>query len=159
MDIKIKKAKKNQVCEIAEVYALSFNSVGENWEKDKAEGFIQYLIEQQPDTFFVAYHINKLVGGIWGKIKPWMNGDNLSDIELFVLTEYQRNKISLRLYKALLQYAIDTYDIESMEGIVNGAKDFPLNYYKSLGRKESGFIHLYGDAKKVLKNVNERLGH
>ena len=115
------------------------------------------MFDHQSDMFFVAKDDGEIVGGIWGLVRPWINGPHIVDIEIFVDPKHQGKRISLHLYKKLLEDAISKYNVVEIEGIVDSKKDFPMNYYKSLAREESGFVHIWGDTGNVLRRIDERL--
>lgn len=141
----------------ADAYMRAFKETGEDWSQQTALEFVKYMWGLSSDTFYVAVADGAVIGGVWGVIKPWLDGKHLADIELFVHPEHQEQGISLHLYKNLLEYSIEKYNIVEMEGVVDGTKEFPMSYYKSLGRKESGHVHLVGDPNEVLQNVNSKL--
>ena len=156
MEISIRPIKKEEISVVASIYAEAFNKadIGEKWIQEKAEEFMNWWFDNQSDLFFVAIHKNQLIGGIVAGIKPWCNGKNLTDSELFVHPDFQRQGVGKKLVKTLLKEAIRKYKIVEFEGLADKGHEFPLNWYRKLGIKETNLVHIAGKTKEILKSLD-----
>jgi len=154
-EIKIRLIEESDIPEIARVYADSFNraGIGERWSKENSEAFINYCYHRQPDLFFVASVKDKLVGGIVAFIKPWVEGLDLVETDMFVDPEFQGQGVAISLMKALLKKGIDKYKIERFAGIANGVKDFPMKWYKAIGLNPTDWVYAEGGAREILAKL------
>ncbi len=139
---------------VAEIYMESFNrATEEQWTKENAKRFIQYWHKRQPDLFFIAERSGEIAGGAVAAIKPYYNGNNLVEGELFVAPKFQKQGLAKKLLKFLIQSAIDKYRITAVSEITY-KNVFPLNWYKRIGFKECDLIYIEGNAKEILKNLS-----
>jgi len=152
-DITLELITKEEVEETGRVYKEVFgaSSFNENWPVEKAVDFVTYLYRVQPDLFFVAKLDGKIIGGIAGFIKPWLDGNHLADCELFVLPEFQKQGISKLLSKQQVQAAIEKYDITVVEFLTGNENEFPFTYYKRCGFEKSHLVHMEIRVEELLK--------
>jgi len=155
MEFSVRLLKKEEIPAVASVYAKAFNQagIGEKWTQEKAEEFINWWFEHQPDLFFVAIHKKRPVGGIVAGIKPWWNHNNLTDGELFVDPDFQRQGVGKKLIRTLLEEATRKYKIVEFEGLADKSHKFPLSWYKKLGMTETPFVHIAGKPREILKKL------
>lgn len=154
--MEIRPARKEDVKRLAEIYFLTYNSIhiGENWTKEKALSMLTYLFEAQPDLTFVAIVDNQIVGGVNAIVKPWWDGNHLTDGEIFVSLKHQGQKIGKKLLKRLFQEAKNKYNAVSWDTFTHIVHKHPLSWYKSMGFKEiQNWIMITGDIDKVLNNL------
>ena len=153
MEFSIKLVRKEEISMVASIYLEAFNKAGinEKWTQEKAEEFMGWWFDHQPDLFFVALHKEQIVGGIVAGIKPWWAGQNLVDGELFVQPNFQRQGIGRGLLRALLKEAIRKYGIIEFESLADKSHEFPLSWYRKLGMTETTLVHIAGKPKEILK--------
>lgn len=151
----IKLAEKGDLENLAVIYAEAFNEVdaGETWDREGAYKLLEYFYIRQADLFFVAQDSNEVIGGIASLVKPWWNGMNLVEGELFVKPNYHGRGIAKQLLKKHLEVAIKKYHIQSIRGLANGRADFPMSWYKKLGFKTTEWVDIEGEAKVILENL------
>jgi len=95
--------------ETSKIYATTFAEAypSEQWTAKSAEKFVGFMYKIQPDLFFVAKHRGRVIGGIWGMIKPYVKGNVICDTELFVSKKYQKQGISKMLLKKIVKEAVE----------------------------------------------------
>src|SRR3989304_6390534 len=153
-DVKILRATEKDIKELAQIYAKIWKKLGENWTKTTAKIVMEDFIKSQPDLIFKAVVDGKIVGGSMAKVKHYL-GIKLSDTELFVLPEYRNQKVGKKLLQKLIQEGVKKYHVKIFEGITDGRKEFPLKWYEKIGFKKTGYIHIEGNTKEILKNLKE----
>lgn len=141
---------------VADIYAEAFNEADyeEEWNHERACAFVRYLHSKQAELFFVATDENQqIIGGIAGVIKPWCDGDHLSETEVFVKPENQNTGISKLLIFAITEKALKDYGIVAFDGIVDATSDFPMKFYEKIGFAKTGFELITADPKEVLESL------
>ncbi len=153
---KIRLINENDISSVAKIYAKAFNKVApdEDWTQQSAEDLMKYLFKKQADLFFIAQIDDKIVGGAVAIVKPLWNGNNLVESELFVDPDYWKNGIGTKLLKKFLTEAIEKYNVVDLHGIADGRTDFPMKWYSKIGLNETGWLHVEGDAREILKNLH-----
>lgn len=154
--MKITLASKNDLKELGEIYAREFVrlNIGENWTADKAEQMLNHFLGIQPDIAFVASDYEKIIGGMFGIIKPWWDGNHLSEFELFVDSEHHGKTVGKQLLRKAIEVSIDKYQISSVDGVAYNDHPFPLSWYRKMGFVMSdNLIIMSVDAKKALVNL------
>jgi predicted N-acetyltransferase YhbS len=155
MKINIKLMTEENIPEAAKIYADVFNQTypDENWTVGSAKDLLNYFYKTQPDLFLLATDEGKVIGCVAGIIKPWWNGLSFSDGELFVKLEYQNQKVGKQLLREVIKRAVDRYKISGIQGLTDGRTRFPLSWYKRVGLRESGYVHIEGEAQEILDNL------
>lgn len=141
---------------LSKIYALAYNSlnIGENWDEASALKLLKHLYLQQPDLFFTAEENGKVVGAITAPVKPWWDGNHLTDGELFVHPDNQRHGIGKLLIEKLFTEAKEKYSAVSWDTFTHRVYEHPLKWYKSLGFEEiEEWVMISGDIDVVLKNL------
>jgi len=154
----IRNVRNDDFSELAKIYTLAYNSVniGENWDDSSALKLLKHLYSEQPDLFFVAEENGKVVGGITAPIKPWWDGNHLTDGELFVHPNNQKHGLGKLLIKKLFTEAKKKYDAVSWDTFTHRVHEHPLKWYKSLGFKEiEKWVMIEGNVDLVLENLKE----
>jgi len=85
---------KKDLEKLSEIYSLVYEKfdIGEKWTSKTAKKLLEYWFDKQSDLAFVAEENNKIVGAFIAGIKPWLDGNHLSDGEIFVHPNYQKNE-------------------------------------------------------------------
>jgi predicted N-acetyltransferase YhbS len=152
----IRLAKKEEISEVAKVYATAFNGVSkESWTLERAGALLQYWVQKQPDLFFVAVDNGKIIGAITMGIKPWFDGVRLQDGELFVSSEYQKQGVGKLLLKKVLEKALAKYQVSTLECVTFAGNTFPKTWYEKIGLKKSeDLIIMTGNCQEIFKRLN-----
>ena len=153
-EIKIRLIRHNELREAAKVYAKAFNNsnVGEEWTEESAFRLLNCLIKKQEDLSFIG----EIVGGYFATIKPWWDGNHLTDAELFVNPSYQKLGVGKKLCIKMYETALDKYKISIVEASTFKNKAFPLSWHKKVGFQESkDLILIDGNPKEILKNLKD----
>lgn len=143
--------------ELAEIYKTAYNAqnIGENWDSESSFILMQHLFKKQSDLFFIAVEDGKTVGGIVALVKPWWDGNHLTDGELFVSPNNQKKGIGTQLIKHLFTEALKTYNAVSWDTFTHRKYEHPLKWYKSIGFKEiEHWTMITGDIKEVLAKLD-----
>ncbi len=142
---------------LAEQYAdyYSKSILEEKWTKTTVVQLFEYFYNQNPDLMFVAYDNNKPIGIIMTVLKPWWDGMHLEDGEVFVSQDYQKMGIAKMLFKTLFQYAIDKYDVTTLEAhTYEDENGFPYSWYKRLGFETIDDLKIIsGNIKNIVKKL------
>ena len=158
MKIDIRLAKENDLGELSEVYAETFNKsdVDEHWTKEAAYNLLSYFLKRQPDLAFIAAANSRIVGGFFAEIKPWLDGNHLYEGELFVHPDYQKLGIGKALSKKMFEVSIKKYNASVWDAVTFRNKEFPISWYKKLGFKEiDELVMVSGGLKPALKTLKQ----
>lgn len=155
---KIRNAKLKDIKKLAPIYVKAYNSliIGENWDNKSAYNLLKHLFESQPDLTFVVEENDKVIGCINALIKPWWDGNHLTDGELFVNPEYQRKGLGKKLIKHLFREAKRKYQAVAWDTFTHIVHEHPLKWYKNMGFEEiKEWTMITGEINKVLKNLSK----
>jgi len=154
----IRQMQKTDLRKLGEIYAEVYRDfdVGEKWTKEAAEKLMGYWFQKQPDLAFVADMSGEIAGAAMAGIKPWWDGNHLSDGEIFIHPKFQKQGIATKLLVALLERAIEKYDAVSFDSFTFKKKDFPLSWYKKIGFVENAdWTLIAGDVRQVLAKLRK----
>ena len=151
-DVKILRATEKDIKELAQIYAKIWNKLGEKWDKTSSKALMKDFFKFKPDLIFKAEIEGKIVGGSMAKVKQWP-GTRLSDTELFVLPKFRNQKVGKKLLEKLISEGVKKYHVKVFEGITDGRKEYPLKWYKKIGLKQTGYVHIEGNTQEILKNL------
>lgn len=156
--INLRLVKKDDLQSLAEIYILAYNplNIGEKWSPESAYKLMGYMFEDQPDLFFVAEVIEKIVGAIVASVRPWWDGNHLIEGEIFIHPDYQKKGIGVKLIKKLFTTAKEKYGVVAWDTYTHKVYENPLAWYKSLGFEEiKHWTMITGDVDKVLKTIKD----
>lgn len=159
MKIRIKKMQNKDIQKLAEIYALVYKKfdVGEKWTVDTAEQLLSFWLNKQPDLAFVAECDNKIVGAFVAGIKPWWDGNHISDGEIFVHPDYQGKGVGRELSKVLYKKALEKYAVTSFDAYTFKKTKFPLCWYESQGfLVNEDWVMISGDVKLALAKLQKK---
>ncbi|MBP9816138.1 GNAT family N-acetyltransferase [Candidatus Woesebacteria bacterium] len=154
--MEIRPARKEDIDKLADIFVAAYNplNIGEEWTKETAIVMLAHLFEIQPDLTFVAIIDNEIVGGTNAIVKPWWDGNHITDGEIFVESGHQGQKIGKKLLKRLFQEAKNKYSAVSWDTFTHVVHEHPLTWYKSMGFEEiPHWTMITGDIDKVLQNL------
>ena len=152
--IKIRLAKSSDLKTLAPIYVKAYNplNIGEHWDEKSAYVLLKHLYKAQPDLFFVVEVDGKVVGHISALVKPWWDGNHLTDGELFIDPKYQKKGIGKKLIQHLFKEGLAKYNAVSWDTFTHVVYEHPLKWYKNMGFKViKDWTMITGDIKKVLK--------
>lgn len=131
----IRPLKETDFGKLSKIYCDAYNplDIGEKWDTASAEKLLRHLHSAQSDLFFVAEIENEQIGAICGLIKPWWDGNHLTDGEFFIDPKHQRRGIGKLLVKHLFEQAKTAYNAISWETFTHVVHEHPLKWYKSIG--------------------------
>ena len=155
-NLKIRLVQKKDLTILAKVYVKTYDSlnVEEHWTTKTAYKLLEWWFKKQPDLCFLAEYDNKIVGGFFTGIKPWWDGNHLSDGEIFVHPNYQKKGIGGALSKKVYSTAIKEYNAIRFDAFTFKLTKHPLEWYKSIGFEEiSEWTMISGELKKVIKKL------
>jgi len=153
LEVLIRPVTSEDIQPLAKLYMdiyLQTNNV-EKWTVESTNKFISYFYEQCEKLFFVAEHNRKIIGGVWGQVKPWWNGNKVYNLEIFVDSEYRKQGISKHLFRRFFEQATCQYDAITVEATTFNDRSFPQNYYERIGLKKSiQLVLLEGNIADIL---------
>lgn len=156
-NVQITPTNKSDLKELAKIYTEAYNSlqIGEEWDDKSAHQLLLHLFETQPDLSFTARIDNKIVGAIVAIIKPWWDGNHITDGEIYIDPAYQRHGIGRALIKELFTEAKEKYGAKSWDTFTHVIHEYPLKWYQDMGFEEiEEWTMISGNIEKVLKNLN-----
>ena len=154
--ISIRTATKDDLRNLGIIYKEAYNviSIGENWTDETAYKLLKHFYAKQPDLFFVAEVDGKIVGGIVSLLKPWWDGNHLTDGEIFVSPAFQGKGIGIQLIKHMFTEGLQKYQAISWDTFTHRVYEYPLKWYKQIGFQEiNKWVMITGDIKEVLKRL------
>lgn len=157
--ISIRTIHQNDLTALARSYAESYTAarVGEHWSPKKAVELLTYFYTKQRDLFFVALDRDVPVGGCVGIVKPWWDGNHISDGEVFVDPGHQKQGIATELLSAFIRHAMNRYAIVSIDWITFRNKQFPLTWYQRLGFAEiKDWVIISGKPATILSRIKRK---
>lgn len=143
---------------LATIYKRAYNllNIGERWSDETAFKLMEWFFKEQRDLFFVAKVGKKISGAVVGIIKPWWDGNHLTDGEIFIDPPFQRHGIGSRLIKELFQEAKKKYKVVSWDTFTHIVYEHPLKWYKKMGFEEiNNWKMISGDINRVLTNISK----
>ena len=158
MTVKIRLMQKKDLPKLSKIYIDIYNNlqIGEHWTPASAEKMLNYWFERQPDLAFVAVDGKEVVGAVASAIKPWWDGNNLMDGEIFVTPDYQKKGVGKKLMRALFKKALKKYKVTMFDAFTYNKTKFPLSWYKSIGFKENKELAMiYGNVKEILLKLEK----
>ena len=133
-----------------------------SWDPESAATFLRDLWMKQSDLFFIMKEEDKPLGFIASLIKPWYDGYNVTNIELFVvpnLSSEKRKFVAEILMYRLLKTAQDIYSAVTVTGSTYpDEKDLPINMFLNMGIEvDDELIFVTGTPIEMLKRI-KRIG-
>jgi len=159
MDIKIRQMRKGDLQQLAEIYAVVYQKfdIGEKWTAKKAKKLLFYWFGKQPDLAFVAEFNGQVVGAFVAGIKPWWDGNHISDGEIFVHPDYQNKGIATKLSIALYEKALEKYKVVSFDAYTFKKTKFPLSWYLSQGFiQNEDWTMISGNVRSILPKLKKK---
>lgn len=157
--VHIRLIKENDLECIAQIYCDSYNSldIGEHWNIQSANKLMHFFYSSQSDLFFCAESNKDIVGATVAIVKPWWDGNHLTDGEIFVAPNTQQKGIGTQLLKTLFSEAKKHYSAKSWDTFTHIIHDHPLSWYKKLGFSQiSHWTMITGDIDKVLATIESK---
>ena len=158
MKITIRQMRKEDLQKLAEIYVLVYQKfdIGEKWTVETSKKMLSHWFDKQPDLAFVAESDGQVVGAFVAGIKPWWDGNHISDGEIFVHPDHQKNGIGKKLSIALYEKALEKYDVISFDAFTFKKTKFPLQWYLSQGFKlNEDWTMIYGNVNSILTNLKK----
>lgn len=159
MDIKIRLMQEKDLTPLSKVYTLVYKKfdIGEKWNDKTSKKLLTYWLDKQPDLAFVAELDGQVVGGFVAGIKPWWDGNHMSDGEVFVHPDYQKRGIATKLSIALYEAALKKYKVVSFDAYTFKKTKFPLSWYLSQGfLQNEDWTMISGDVSYILSKLKKK---
>ena len=99
---------------------------------------LTYWFEKQPDLAYLAEYEGKIVGAFLVAVKPWWDGNQLFDGEIFTHPDFHGKGIGTALLKKVLTESKNIYDAKFWYAFTYTGSEHPLSWYKKVGFKEYG---------------------
>ena len=151
--------RKEDLQQLAEVYALVYQKfdIGEKWTVETAKKLLFHWFDKQPDLAFVAEFDAQVVGAFVAGIKPWWDGNHISDGEIFIHPDYQKKGIATKLSIALYEKALEKYKVVSFDAYTFKKTKFPLSWYLSQGFiQNEDWAMISGNVKSILSKLKKK---
>ena len=145
MDIKIIDFQLKYLGEMAKSFVESFDE----WDVKTASQYMKQAYLICPDYCFAAINGDgKVTGAIFCKFGPFGSGKTLIIESLQIKKEFRNKKIGSALIGAVVKRAKNN-KVPNMSMLASNKKDFPLLWFKNIGFKETGWVELVGEVKKI----------
>ena len=151
--------KKSDLQRLSEVYTVVYKKfdIGEKWTKETSERLLSYWLEKQPDLAFVAEYDGQVIGAFVAGIKPWWDGNHISDGELFVHPNFQKLGVATKLSIALYEKALKKYEAVNFDAYTFKKTKFPLSWYLSQGFIQSKeWTMISGNVNSILSELKKK---
>lgn len=137
---------------LAAIYVRAYKTRGEMWTQKKAEALLTGYITKEPGLGIALVVDGTLVGGFFGLIKPWWDGNHVSETEVFIDPKMQGKRYGSALFKTFVKRAAKRYKVVVFEGVTFSQLPFPRNWYKRIGiRPDKKMIYITGKTGNILK--------
>lgn len=159
MDIQIRRMQKEDLQQLAKIYAHVYQKfdIGEKWTVATSKELLSYWFDKQSDLAFVAEFNGQLVGAFVAGIKPWWDGNHISDGEIFVHPDHQKKGIATKLSIALYKKALEKYNVVSFDAYTFKKTKFPLSWYLSQGFiQNKDWTMISGNIKFILSKLKKK---
>ncbi|MFZ2151292.1 MAG: GNAT family N-acetyltransferase [Candidatus Absconditicoccaceae bacterium] len=148
--LKIIKAQKDDLLDLAKIYMKSYNAEGEKWTLAKSKDMINYRFTKK--LKLKATLDGKIVGLLFSDIKPFYNGNILIDGDLVIDLKYQKQGIGKELFFYGMDYAHKNFGVRFRE-FYTFRDSYQYKRYKKLGFYDSEkFVLMAGNIEDILKN-------
>jgi len=138
MATKIRPMRGDDLESLAEIYVETYKvfDIGERWDKKSAYKLLEHWFKRQSDLAFVVEYNDEIVGAFVTAVKPWWDGNHLTEGEIFVHPDHQRRGLGTELIKRVFKTARDKYKAVAWDAFAPNKFKHPLNWYKEMGFKE-----------------------
>jgi GNAT superfamily N-acetyltransferase len=157
MKHEIRPIRQSDLKELGRVYVASYQNVdnGEQWTPESATKLLDDWLKKQPDLAYLAEVDKKIAGGFVVGVKPWWDGNHLTDGEIFVDPDYQKYGVGTQLLKHVFETAISKYDVVAWDTFTYTDTSHPLSWYTKLGfDRINNWAMITCNPKEVLKKLN-----
>ena len=129
---------KDDICVLADAYTDYYNHTHHvSYKTEQASQSLCEFFMKQPDLFFIAYDkTEKPIGFIMSLAKPWHDGFNLTDTEIFIIPDLSPIKKALAakaLTQTLLHAALEEYKATTIVGNVHANDKDLQNILEKMG--------------------------
>lgn len=144
MEIKVVKFTLKYLEDVAGSFIISFP----DWNMKEAKAYLLQAYRKSPGFCLAAVNDKVALGAIFARKCPYNKGNLLLIESLQVLKKYRKNGIGTLLFKKLIALA-KAEKIKNVGMLVPRKNKFPLEWYKTMGFKETGWIELAADLKDI----------
>lgn len=148
--------KKNCFDEVAKLFVKAYEKeeISKRWTEKMATEYILQQYRINKELCFVCTENNKIVGVIFGYIKPEFNKYVFKNTTLIVHPEYRKKRVATRLINRLYAKVMTKYNIDLVETGIDTTINFPISWYESVGfRERKNYSVIRGSIKDVLKLI------
>lgn len=159
MDIKIRLMQEKDLMPLSKVYTLVYKKfdIGEKWTEKTSKKLLEYWFDKQPDLAFVAELDGQIVGGFVAGIKPWWDGNHMSDGEVFVHPDYQKKALPLNFLLFFMKRPLKIIMLSVSMLTHSKRQNSPLSWYLSQGFiQNEDWTMISGDVKSILLNLKNK---
>ena len=131
-----------------------------SWDPESAASYLRDLWMKQSDLFFILKEDEEPLGFITSLVKPWYDGYNVTNTELFIvpgLSFEKRKFVAESLMHRLLKTAQNSYAAVTVTSSTYlNEKDLPINIFLDLGMEvETNVIFVIGTPVDMLKRIKK----
>jgi ribosomal protein S18 acetylase RimI-like enzyme len=139
--MKIRKAKREDLKEIVEVYKKVYSEkpYKEEWSNDVLSGKINEMLCYM--KCYLAVEDSKIVGVIFYYYEDWWDGKKAYVVDFFILEEYRKRGFGKTLFEKVEESALED-SIVKIEFDVNVNAEAALGLYKKMGYSNSNYVKM-----------------
>ncbi len=148
---------KSDIDELSAIYFKAYSSrPEEKWSLENIQRLLNFLLTKQPDLCFVLQNEQRVIGAVFGSIKPWWNGNHLILEEIFVDPDVHGKGTGSSLLKEVCAKAQELYSATHVEAMTFGDTDFPKNWYFAHAFSEiKEWMPLEGNIENIVRSLYE----
>ncbi len=154
--MRIRLLKKKDFPEVSKLLVDSYlkEEKSKRWDERFASDYILQQYRLNKDLCFVCTEDSRIVGVIFGYIKPDFSKYIFKNTMLLVHPEHRKKRIATRLINRLFTKVITNYNIDIVETGIDTTINFPITWYESIGfREKKNYSVISGSIKEVLKLI------
>lgn len=125
---------------MVKLYLSAYTEPEAPWDYTTSEKFLLRCIDNFPKYCLAAIDDKDVcLGAVFCRVDPYYNSKMLWIDSIQVKPEYRKHGVADLLLKELVKL-IKEDNFLGIHFIADGRQEFPMNWYKKLGFKESGWV-------------------
>lgn len=160
--MEIRPVRRADLTTLASIYVRVYEDfdVGERWGDQAAHRLLAHYLHRRPDLALLAHERGpggRLLGAFFADVKPWWDGNHLTEGEVFVDPADQGKGVGSALLTAVFAEAVDRYGVTMWEATTFAHHSFPMSWYRTLGFEQiTEWVLMGGEVAPALERLRRR---